>query len=461
MEPRTEKFIELSTQALSNPGLRASIAKANQSYKHSRARAIAALADWEALRERGARIKDEALARLPEYLDQIERRITARGGTVHRARTAAEAREIVVAIARRIGARTAVKSKSMVTEEIGLNEALERAGVRAVETDLGEYIVQLAGESPSHIITPAIHKTRRDIARLLHEKLGTPKDAGIPEMTQAARAALREKFLAADLGISGVNFAVGETGTLVIVENEGNARLSTTLPRVHVALMGIEKVVPRLSDLAVLLRLLTRSATGQAITTYVNFIGGPRRPGERAEPDGPEELHLVILDGGRWEMWADPRRREALRCIRCGACLNFCPVYERIGGHAYGWVYPGPIGAVITPSLLGIEEARDLPHASSLCGRCGEVCPVKIRLPELLLVNRARDVEEGRPGPPWRERLAMKLFAAVARSPMAYRLSGGLLRMVLRSSIIPRPKLWQFPKPEAETFRTAWRRLKG
>ncbi len=337
-----------------------------------------------------------------------------------------------------------------------------------VESDLGEYIVQLAGEAPSHLLTPAIHKTRRDVAALFHRHLGTRPEADIPELTRAARAVLREKFLCADMGISGVNFAVAETGTLVVVENEGNARLCTSLPRVHVALMGIEKIVPRLEDLPVLLRLLCRSATGQAVTTYLSFIGGPRAAGE---PDGPEELHMVLLDGGRSDLWADPRRRSALRCIRCGACLNFCPVYERIGGHAYGWVYPGPIGAVITPGLLDMDRARELPHASSLCGRCGEVCPVKIPLPELLLENRAREAERGRPGPPLSEKLGMRAFAWAARSPLRFRLAGGLLRLYLRLALRRNPAArllgplaaWtagrNLPPPERETFRSAWRRL--
>jgi L-lactate dehydrogenase complex protein LldF len=287
-------------------------------------------------------------------------------------------------------------------------------------------------------------------------------------MTLAARAALRAKFLAAGLGISGVNFAVAETGTLVVVENEGNARLSTTLPRVHVALMGIEKVVPRAADLAVLLRLLTRSATGQPISTYVSFIGGPRPAGAA---DGPEAMHLVILDGGRSGIRADPRQRDSLHCIRCGVCLNYCPVYERIGGHAYGWVYPGPIGSVITPGLIGIDRSRDLPRASSLCGRCAEVCPVKIPLPDLLLARRSEDVDAGRPGPPRGERLAMRLFAMAAASPRlfgALRWGAGIfLRIALTRNPAARlfgpARAWtdgrNIPRPPAETFRAAWKRL--
>jgi L-lactate dehydrogenase complex protein LldF len=464
MEPRAAEFRRLSEAALANAGLRKAIATANSSFRSSREAAIAAVPEWEDLRERAARIKDEAIARLPEAL---ERRLIARGAQVHWAADGAEAATIIAGIARKAGARIAVKSKSMVSEEIGLNEALAAAGTDPVETDLGEFIVQLAGQTPSHIIAPAIHMSRREIAALLHDRIGSPAGADIPVMTLAARKVLREKFLAAGIGISGVNFAVAETGTLVVVENEGNARLSTTLPRVHVALMGIEKVVPRLADLAVLLKLLTRSATGQPISSYVSWIGGPRGEGE---VDGPEEVHLVILDAGRSRIWADPGQREALRCIRCGACLNDCPVYERIGGHAYGWVYPGPIGSAITPGLIGIDRSRDLPRASSLCGRCGEVCPVKIPLPSLLIRRRFEDVERGRPGPGASDRLAMKAFAAAASRPWLFGFVRAAGRTFLRLALARNPaarllgplRAWtlgrNFPRPPAESFRSAWRR---
>ncbi len=468
MEPRTEDFILLSRRALQDKSLRRAISAANASFQAARSAAVAAVPDWEVLRERAAKIKDEALARLPELLEMLEKKITRRGGKVHWAETGADAARTVLELANNAGEHLAVKSKSMVTEEVGLNQVLGRGGVEAVETDLGEYLVQLAGETPSHIITPVIHKTRGEIASLLHEKLGTSPGADIPEMTQAARAALREMFLTAGIGISGVNFAVAETGTLVVVENEGNARMVTTLPRIHVAIMGIEKLVPRIDDLAVLLKLLCRSATGQAITTYVSFIGGPRSPGEF---DGPQELHLVLLDGGRSRIWADPRSREVLRCIRCGACLNYCPVYERIGGHAYGWVYPGPIGSVITPDLIGIDRSRDLPLASSLCGRCGEVCPIKIPLPELLVSRRARSVASGHPGPPRGERISMGLFAFLASKSWRFGMARSVARIFLRLWLGRNPesrlfgplRAWtqgrNFPRPPRESFRSAWRRL--
>ena len=482
MESRTEEFKALAREGLARPFIRKAIATANGTYFASRAAAIAAVPDWAELRQRGADIKDRALERLADLLTMLEARIQARGGTVHWAGTGEEASRIVVDIARRSGIRMAIKSKSMVTEEIGLNHALAFAGVEAVESDLGEYIVQLAGETPSHIISPCIHKSRAEIAELFHRKIGSPLDATIPQMTRAARAALREKFLAAGMGVSGVNFAVAETGTLVVLENEGNARLSTTLLRVHVAIMGIEKVVERAADLEVLFKLLTRSATGQAITTYVSFIGGPR---SGDEVDGPVEMHLLILDGGRSRIWADPEQRASLRCIRCGACLNYGPVYERIGVHAYGWVYPGPIGSVITPGLIGIETSRDLPRASSLCGRCGEVCPVKIPLPEMLLQRRIDDVEGRRPGPgpipgpghahhghpPLGERLSMKLFASLASSPRWFQAAAGaariFLRLFLRRNRAPRLPgalgAWTrgrtLPRPPEESFRQAWQRI--
>src|SRR5437660_920357 len=315
-----------------------------------------------------------SVAILDEKVDAIERA----GARVHWARDAAEACEIIARIAERRGARTIVKSKSMASEEIHLNAALARRGMEPVETDLGEYIVQLAGETPSHIVAPAIHKTRAQIGALFAEKLGTEPSDDIATLAAAARQALRRRFAEADLGVSGVNFAVAETGTILILENEGNARLTTSLPRTHVALMGIEKVIPRFADLEVFLRLLPRSGTGQALTAYQSLLTGTKR---HAADEGPEELHIVVLDNGRSRMLASPVTRQTLACIRCGACLNACPVYRQIGGHAYGSVYPGPIGAVLTPQLLGMGESAELPYASSLCGACRDVCPVKIDIP--------------------------------------------------------------------------------
>lgn len=320
----------------------------------------------------------------------------------------------------------------MMTEEIGLNQALERAGITPVETDLGEYIIQLAHEPPSHIIAPAIHKSKRQIAELFAEKLGIPPTDDIQELTAAARQTLREKFFGAGMGITGVNFAVAETGTIVLVENEGNIRFSTSLPPIHVAIMGIEKVIPRFADLAVFMRLLPRSATGQKMSAYVSFITGPRR---HNEPDGPDALHVVIVDNGRSAMLGDPELRRALYCIHCGACLNVCPVYRKIGGHAYGWVYSGPIGAIVTPQLLGLDRAGQLPFASTLCGACRDVCPVRIDFPKLLLAlrhhaHRHRSRRRGLDS--WRERLAMALWAFTMKSERRYRLAAALARRLQR-----------------------------
>ena len=326
-----------------------------------RAAAVSEVPEWETLRVIAAAAKDHALAHLDAHLVQLEARIIALGGVVHWAADGDAARRIIIDLARDRGVRTVVKSKSMVTEEIHLNPAFDAAGIKVIETDLGEYVCQLSCEAPSHLIAPIIHKSVASVSELFTKKLGVDRTDQPEELNRVARQVLRAEFLAADMGITGVNFAVAETGTVVVVENEGNARLCTTRPRIHVALMGIEKVLPRLADLGVLLRLLARSATGQRASVYVSLISGPRRAGET---DGPEEFHLVILDNGRTRLLADPQLRESLRCIRCGACLNVCPVYERVGGHAYEAVYSGPIGAVITPALEGLERAGELPFAS-------------------------------------------------------------------------------------------------
>ena len=336
----------------------------------------------EQLRSAGNAIKRRALKQLPRLLEQLEANCTRNGIQVHWAEDTAEANGIVLDILRRHDARDIVKGKSMVSEEMHLNRFLEENGIAAVETDLGEFIIQLNHETPSHIIVPAIHKNKDEVAAIFHEKIpDTPYTEDVEELTAIARRVLRKRFAAAKVGLSGVNFAIAETGTLLLVENEGNGRMCTTAPEVHVAVMGLEKVIEKLSDVPPLLRLLTGSATGQIITTYVNMITSPRRPGEK---DGPREVHLVILDNGRSRMLADPEFRQTLLCIRCGTCLNHCPVYVRIGGHAYGHVYPGPIGKILTPQMEGLERAGVLATASSLCGACGEVCPVQIPIPDLI-----------------------------------------------------------------------------
>ncbi len=393
MQVRSEQFNKLSLQALSSKQVQNSLSRVSEGFDMSRRRAVEELTPevWEEYREQGRRIKEHTIANLDYYLELLTDRVQQNGGAVHFARDAAEATSVVLSVARSRGVKLAVKSKSMVSEEMGLNHVLESNGIEPVETDLGEFILQLSNETPFHIIAPALHKSKEEVGALFNEKLGTRKKAAIPALTIAARKALRNKFLEADMGITGVNFAVAETGTIALFTNEGNGRLSTSLPRVHLALMGMEKVVPTLEDLSVMLRLLPRAATGQRLTSYVTLVSGPRR---RADEDGPDEFHLVIMDNGRSKLLADPELREALNCIRCGACLNACPVYQKVGGHAYGWVYPGPIGSVLTPAMNGPGNAADLPFASTLCGACRDACPVKINIPRMLLKLR-QDLKEG------------------------------------------------------------------
>ena len=349
--------------------------------------------ELEGLRDLGAAIRRYSLAHLPRLLEQLEAKLTANGIQVHWAQTPDEANAIALAIAQRVKARSVIKGKSMVSEEVEFNHAMQAAGIEAIESDMGEYIVQLAGEKPSHIIMPAIHKTKQDIARLFAKELpGVAYTEDVDALIQIGRRVLRHKFAEADIGLSGVNFAVVETGTLCLVENEGNGRMCTTVPRVHIAITGIEKVVEKLEHVPPLYSLLSRSATGQAVTTYFNLISGPRKPGEK---DGPEEVHLILLDNGRTQAYADEELRATLQCIRCGACMNHCPVYARIGGHAYGTTYPGPIGAIISPHLLGLESTYPLAFASTLCGACGEVCPVRIPIPDILV--RLRNEAQARP----------------------------------------------------------------
>ncbi len=339
--------------------------------------------ELEGLRDLGAAIRRYSLAHLPRLLEQLEANLTANGVQVHWAQTPDEANAIALSIAQRVKARSVIKGKSMVSEEVEFNHAMQAAGIEAIESDMGEYIVQLAGEKPSHIIMPAIHKTKQDIAKLFAKELpGVAYTEDVDALIQIGRRVLRRQFAEADIGLSGVNFCVAETGTLCLVENEGNGRMCTTVPRVHIAITGIEKVVEKLEHVPPLYSLLSRSATGQAVTTYFNLISGARKPGEK---DGPEEVHLILLDNGRTQAYADEELRATLQCIRCGACMNHCPVYARIGGHAYGTTYPGPIGAIISPHLLGLESTYPLAFASTLCGACGEVCPVKIPIPEILV----------------------------------------------------------------------------
>ncbi len=353
---------------------------------HSRQLAVSEVQNWEELRHYARTVKLHTLSHLARYLEQLEAAVQQRGGQVIWAESARQATDFILDLAHRRDFRSVVKGKSMLGEEIGLNAALER-WLEVVETDLGEYIVQLAGQQPSHLVAPALHLSRGQIGELFERKLDVSVGEDVERITAAARQVLRRKFLSAHLGITGVNFGVAETGTLVVVENEGNIRLSLSAPRVHVAIMGIEKVIPRLADLPVFLKLLIRSATGQRMTSYVNLVQGGRGPGER---DGPSEFFLVLVDNGRSRILADAHLRETLACIRCGACQNICPVFQSIGGHAYGSTYQGPIGSILTPQLVGLQGAPEHPFASSLCGACRDICPVGIRIPDLLLELRHR-----------------------------------------------------------------------
>ncbi len=434
VDPR--RFKASTQAAVSDAHLRASFRRAMDFLQQRRAAHFGDREAFEALRATGEAIRRHALAHLPDLLERLEARLVANGVQVHWARDAAEANAIFGAIARAAGATMMAKGKSMVSEEIELNHRMAAQGVECVETDMGEYIVQLAGERPSHIIMPAIHKTREQIGRLFAEKLpGTGYTDDVDALIAIGRRVLRERFRDAPIGVSGVNFMVAETGTLVLVENEGNGRMCTTVPEVHIAVTGIEKVVEKLEHVFPLYALLTRSATGQAVSTYLNLITGPRRAGEL---DGPKQLHLVLLDNGRSQAYREAAFRPTLQCIRCGACMNHCPVYARIGGLAYGTTYPGPIGSIVSPHLLGLEPTQDLPTASSLCGACSEVCPVGIPIPDLLVQLRraAKHEPDAGHGPlagqasakDWREALVWKAWAWLNERPPLYRAAVALAR---------------------------------
>ncbi len=441
MAAQTLTFHERIGEALGDRSLQTALGRATGRFIDNRAAALAALSDPDGLRDQARAIRAKALSRLDVLLERLADTVAARGGRVCWAADAADAQRYIVELAQARGARLIVKSKSMASEEIHLNIALEQAGLEVVETDLGEYIIQLAGEAPSHIIAPSIHKTREQVGELFARHLGTPPTDDVPTLTQAARRALRQRFLQADIGISGVNFGVADSGAVVVVENEGNARLTTSAPRIHVAIMGIERVLESLDDLAVLLQVLARSATGQRLSVYTSILSGPARPGE---PDGPEEFHLILLDNGRSRIIGGAYA-EALLCIRCGACLNACPVYQAIGGHAYGGVYSGPIGAVLTPLLQPeLRGAAELPYASSLCGACQSACPVRIAIPDLLLRLRADAVAAGRAAPA--ERAAMRGWRALMSRPPLYRLGGRLARAGTRL-LARRGRIRRLPPP--------------
>ncbi|RIH85702.1 Lactate utilization protein B [Meiothermus luteus] len=440
------------------PQVRESVTGATLSFDGKRRQAYAEV-EAEAWRRWAEGVKNHALVNLDRYLLQAEENLRKNGVEVHWAEDAEEARRILAGLARKAGVRRVVKAKTMVAEELGINPMLEGMGIEVLETDLGEYIIQLLSQPPSHIVGPAIHLNLEQIRALFHERFQTPEDAPPEHLAAVARRLLRDGFLKADMGISGGNFVVAETGTLALMENEGNIRLSTSLPRLHVALVGIEKVLPRWSDLAVFLSLTARAATGQRLGTFVSLIQGPRR---EEEPEGPEEVHVIFVDNGRSSLLADPEAWETLRCVRCAACLNACPVYRQTGGHPYGYVYSGPIGSVLSPGLLGLGETKPLPYASSLCGACFQACPVRIPIPKLLLTWRHRAVEEGLV--PRAEAAAVKGYAWAATRPWAYRLASRLLRLLperaLESPALPLIRAWTEGRaglrPSPRSFQEMW-----
>ncbi|CAN5220331.1 LutB/LldF family L-lactate oxidation iron-sulfur protein [soil metagenome] len=467
MDATSSVFPANVTRALADTQLQFAMTETGPRFIDKRTKARAALPEFDALRDAASDIKDHVLDHLDLYLEHYEAKVSASGGHVHWAETAEEARAAILGICKRAGARMVTKGKSMISEEIGLNKALEAAGITPVETDLGEYLIQLRDEPPSHIIAPAVHLTRDQVEadfRKAHTHLDPLRDlTEIPALVEEARTVLRQKYLEADIGITGANFLVAETGTSIIVTNEGNGDLTQSLPKIHIVIASIEKIVPTLEDAATILRVLARSATGQDFSNYTTFSTGPRRADD---PDGPEEYHVVILDNGRSNVLGT-EFQAMLRCIRCGACLNHCPVYQAVGGHAYGWVYPGPIGAVVTPALIGIEKARHLPNASTFCGRCEEVCPMRIPLPSLMRHWREKEFEQHLT--PAAIRYGLKLWAFAAKRPKLYGLGARLAARVLgnlgrdkgRLSRVPFARGWtghrDLPAPQGKSFQQLWK----
>jgi L-lactate dehydrogenase complex protein LldF len=464
--PTSHAFKDNAHRALGDPQLQQAMSHVKKNFISKRASAAARLPEFEALRDEARAIKDHTLTNLDIYLEAFETKVKAAGGHVHWCADADSARQTVLRLCREAGARTVTKGKTMIGEEIAINDFLEENGITPVETDLGEYIIQLRGELPSHIIAPAIHLTKEQVAdafREAHTDLDPRRPLTEPrEMLAEAREKLRSRFLKADVGITGANFLIAETGSSVIVTNEGNGDLTQILPRMHIVLASLEKVVPTLEDASTILRVLARSATGQEMSVYTTFSTGPRRP---EDVDGPDEYHVVLLDNGRSTMLGS-EFAEALRCIRCGACLNHCPVYQAVGGHAYGWVYSGPIGAVLNPALIGVEEAGALPNASTFCGRCESVCPMRIPLPKMMRHWREREFERHLTPP--RYRWGLKLWAFLATRPALYRFVSGMGARMLgvlgkgrgRFSSLPLAAGWtahrDMPAPEGRSFQSLW-----
>jgi len=466
MQITSPDFKQNARHALDDVQLQKALGNVRAGFIDKRLKAVGALPEFDALRDSARDIKNHTLEHLDLYLEAYEQKVTAAGGHVHWAETAADARSIVLDLCRTRGARTVTKGKSMITEEIELNDFLDASGVVPVETDLGEYIIQLRGEHPSHIIAPAVHVNQDQVEadfRRVHTHLPVDRDLTEPEtLLDEARKVLRAKYFEADIGITGANFLVAETGSSIIVTNEGNGDLTQILPRIHVVIASIEKIVPTLNDAAQILRVLARSATGQDMSVYTTLSTGPRRPGD---PDGPDEYHVILLDNGRSAMLGT-EFQEMLRCIRCGACMNHCPVYHSVGGHAYGWVYPGPMGAVLTPALIGVEKGGHLPNASTFCGRCESVCPMRIPLPKMMRHWREKEFERGLN--PATQRYGLKAWAFFARRPRLYALATSIAIPVLgafgkakgRFSWLPFAGGWtkhrELPAPETRTFRQQW-----
>ena len=467
----TPQFKQNAHAALRDTQLQQALGNVRVNFVERRATAAARLPEFEALRDSARDIKNHTLAHLDLYLEAYEKKVTESGGHVHFARDSAEACAVIVDICKARGARVVAKGKSMVSEEIGLNAAIEAAGMRAIETDLGEYIIQLRGETPSHIIAPAVHLNKEQVEqdfRRVHVDLDKDRDLAAPESLLAeARAVLREQFLSADVGVTGANFLIAETGTSIIVTNEGNGDLSQTLGRAHIVIASLEKVIPTLEDAAQILRVLARSATGQDMSVYTTLSTGPRRPGD---PDGPEEYHVVLVDNGRSSMLGG-EFQDMLRCIRCAACMNHCPVYHAVGGHAYGSVYPGPMGAVLTPSLIGVDKGGNLPNASTFCGRCESVCPVRIPLPKMMRHWREREFE--RHLSPAGQRYGLGVWGFFARRPTLYRWATAMAMPLMafagktrgRFASLPFAGGWtqyrDMPAPQGKTFQTQWKARGG
>lgn len=466
MKATSHAFVGQAREALQDATLQQALGNLRHGFQIRRAQTIARLPEWDQLRDIGKEIKDHTLAHLDHYLTRFEEKVVERGGQVHWAVGAEEARNIILEICRSVDAKTVTKGKSMIAEEIGLNDFLEERSIVPIETDLGEYIIQLRHEPPSHIIAPAVHLTKDQVAETFL-KAHTHLDPNRPmtehrDLLEEARAELRQKFLKADVGITGANFLIAETGSTVIVTNEGNGDLTQLLPRIHIVLASLEKIVPTLEDATSILRLLARSATGQEFSAYTTFSTGPRRP---EDLDGPEQFHVVLLDNGRSNMLGG-EFQDMLRCIRCSACMNHCPVYQSVGGHAYGWVYPGPMGAVLTPTLVGIEEAGHLPNASTFCGRCESVCPMKIPLPKMMRHWRERQFEANLT--PAAARWGLGAWAFFARRPRLYglatRLAMGVMGKLGRSkgrfASLPLAGGWtdkrDLPAPQGKTFQQMW-----